>query len=320
MNILWGMVRELHAESWRCTLRFLESLVCKIRNYRNDSRHQGPTLWNCEQQLRKKLRQHTRKQWKLKGKFILPKVCRTEILVWVALLSGGMEAIKAPLSINFPREWKHVRCDASTKMGCGFAELANNGICASQFHKQPSLQLLKQMTTNGKCNIWNAAHRHLTHDAVTMADGSTLIWSSLNSYWSLFHQLRIATEIELICIAATADTFGRTYGCGLHLCIRYDCTGAVGAANKLRSPRMVMNALALSLREILRRWDMTISVCYITGKDMTKLSAISKYRDTIYVADALSRGAIEEVRGVMRQLKCKLHSYRKWRRYLCPKV
>ena len=93
MDIMWGMIRELHVLSWRCTLRFLESLVCKIRNYRNDSRHQGPSMWNCGQQLRKMLRQHSRKQWKLKGKFILPKICRTELLLWVALLNGGMEAM-----------------------------------------------------------------------------------------------------------------------------------------------------------------------------------------------------------------------------------
>ena len=70
-----------------------------------------------------------------------------------------------------------------------------------------------------------------------------------------------------------------------------------------------MNALALSMREILRRWDMTISACYVTGKNMTKLSNTSKYRDMIYVADALSRGAIEEVRAVMQELKNVLYSY-----------
>ena len=113
---------------------------------------------------------------------MLPKICRTEILVWVALLNGGMETTKAPLSINFPREWKHVRCDASTKLGCGFAEMATNGIWGSQFHKQQSLQLIKEMKAHGVCNAWNAAHKHLIHDTVTMANGSTLIWSSLNSY------------------------------------------------------------------------------------------------------------------------------------------
>ncbi len=299
LQLLWSNLYEIAENDWSSTLSLYHTVHGKLLTYWFMSVHRGESLWNCQQLLTKYLAKQHAKQWGDEQMFKIPLVCVTEMVHWLSVLTGGLDAITPPYSYKFPRQSIVMTVDSSGSQGFGMYEHKNDGMWFSQRHSAPVLSAIFAAIAEGGTEERFGGEE--TWGCFTVGS-EEVHWAAKDPFWALSgRSCTHSTAIEMIGIIGSV-VCAQKYGRHCNVMVRNDCTAAVLASSKLRSnDSPMLNALAQVLRTELRKYDTTFTCIHVTGKFENR-TELSLFRDTVYCADQLSRGNIQEMRESVTRL------------------
>ena len=293
LQLLWANIYEIAENDWNCTLSLYHTVHGKLLTYWFMSVHRGESLWNCQQLLNEYLAKQHAGQWDDDKMLKIPPVCVTEMIRWLTVLTGGLDAITPPYSYKFPRKSIIMTVDSSGSHGFGMYEHRKWGIWGSTPHSAPHLRDIVAALSVGETEDMFAGVPTQGH---YMVGDDEVHWSAKDPFWAISGRYCThSTAVEMIGIIG-AVVCAQRYGRNCNVMVRNDCMSAVLAASRLRSnDSPTLNALAQILRVELRKFNTTFACIHVPGKFANRTD-LSLFRDTVFCADRLSRGEILEMR------------------------